>query len=149
MHEAEIMKLLGGSKRVHELVAPWDKRFRGHTDHELEDGTLLEIKSVTWKLFARMQTNQKPRWKDRSQVQAYMRYGGFPHGILLYVPRDIPPWVWDGKDSTVKPFWCVGVKRNEKWMDELDERARRVLECMDRGEPPACECGHCKLKGET
>lgn len=143
MHEAAILKFLGGGKfHEMELVAPWDERFQGHIDHQLDDGTLVEIKSVSWKRFVKMQERKKPRWKDRAQAQTYMRYGGFPHAILVYVPRDIPPWAWG--EGRQLPFWCVGVKKSERWADELDAKARRVLACMDRGEPPVCECGRCK-----
>jgi hypothetical protein len=164
MHEVAVLKLMGDTVnqetrtredgtflkiqsieyRPRELIAPWDDRYKGHIDHELGDGTLIEIKSVSFDTFSKMQEARKPRWKDRAQVQVYMRYGEFPHGILVYVPRDIPLWAWEKKANIALPFWCVGVKRNERWMDEVDEKARTVLAAMSRGEPPTCTCKRCE-----
>jgi len=122
-----------------ELVADFDERYRGHTDYELPDGTLVEIKSTRWDKFVEI-VHVKPRGNFRhiAQVQAYMRHGNYSHAILIYVARDMPHRDWEF------PFWCVDVPRDERLMDELDEKAKMILAAIDKGQPPDCTCRYCR-----
>ena len=142
MHEFRLLELLGVKQVRRSLVADFDNRYRGHTDHELPDGTLLEFKSVSWERYLKLFADGKGDWKNRSQCQAYMRHGIFPHAVLIYVARDIPWYAFDF--SSPKPFFTIDVWRHEGWMDELDEKAKMVLACIDKGEPPECTCRYCK-----
>ena len=75
------------------LQAEWSLQngvylFRGHTDGEWCDGSLLEIKSTTEeKLRVIEQTGQLPP-SHFQQVQCYMHYGGYSHCNFFYQARD-------------------------------------------------------------
>ena len=114
-----------------ELVAPFDERFRGHIDGEI-DGDLLEIKSL--EKFPDLVQIQKqgPRDRERFQVQAYMRYGDYDRALIVYKVRA------DGA------LWVVYMTRKDGIGDRIESKARTVLEAVDRGYPPACTCGHCR-----
>jgi len=141
MHEARILELFEAGPMRREVVAEFDKRYRGHTDHEISDGTLIEIKSVSWAKYLRLFQARGDK-RNRAQCQAYMRHGKFPHAILIYVARDIP---WEAFSGDVPlPFFTVDVWRDEAWMDELDNKARRLLACIDSQTPPPCTCGRCR-----
>lgn len=150
-HEAAVKRLLGQDAEAvttflgypnpeHELVADFDARYRGHYDAVMPDGTLIEAKSVNWKKFAQVKRYGAFE-PHEAQCQAYMRHGGFDHAILVYICRDMPH-----KElfSPACPLWTVDVERNEAWMDNLDDRAQRVLAALDGDyDPPSCTCGYC------
>lgn len=134
VHEADVIARLAAagievSGQGHEVVAGFDPRFRGHVDG-LIDGEVLEIKSVSQALFdAEVRRRALPPhvW----QVQAYLRYGGWDWGQLVYKARD------SGR------VWVHAVRVDMLIGAQIEEKARRVLAAVDRGEPPACECGRC------
>jgi hypothetical protein len=140
-HREAMLTFLGGSVPVgRELVAAFDERYRGHTDHELEDGTLIEIKSVNWRRF--QQVRERGAFERHvAQVQAYMRHGKYEHAIIVYVARDADHREW------VFPFWCVDVASDMLAMDRLDGRAMTVLAAIDAEMPPECTCGYCRRFG--
>jgi hypothetical protein len=138
-HEEAVATLLGGSSPVgRELIADFDERYRGHTDYELSDGTLVEIKSTRWDKWIEIKAIKGANPRHIAQVQAYMRHGDYPHAILIYVARDMPHRDWEF------PFWCVDVPRDEWLMNELDEKAKMILAAIDSGRPPDCTCKYCR-----
>jgi len=140
-HRAAILTFLGGAVPVgRELIADFDSRYRGHTDHELPDGTLIEIKSTNWRRYQQVQA-RGPDPRHVAQVQAYMRHGGYPHAIIIYVARDIFHQEWDGL-----PFWCCDVPPDAAIMDILDDRAKAILASIDANTTPACSCGYCRIE---
>src|SRR5260221_3488069 len=64
-----------GSAR--ELVAEFDSRYQGHTEGELRDRSLLEIKSVSLEKYLRLIRGDRPLHSHYEQVQAYMRHGRY------------------------------------------------------------------------
>lgn len=130
--EVEGVKVIN---RDRELVGPWNGRFSrqllGHIDGEI-DGDLLEIKTLeTWENLERIRS-EGPRERDRAQCQAYMRYGGYYRALIVYKVRA------DG--ST----WVCWLNRSEGTGERLERKAEMVLQAIDDGEPPACECGRCR-----
>jgi hypothetical protein len=114
-----------------ELVAPFDERHRGHIDGEV-DGDLLEIKSLeTLGDLADIKKNG-PREHDQAQVQAYLRYGDYQRGLIVYKVR------------ANGALWVAYVLRDDAAGERLERKARDVLAALDRGLPPACTCGHCR-----
>lgn len=115
-----------------ELIAPFDNRFRGHTDGELDGETLLEIKSVSLRRFEEVDYNGVCINEHYAQVQCYMRYGHYAHTVLIYVCRDsfqhmlfdIPYRFADG--------------------EVYEGKAKRILAALDRREAPRCTCQRCK-----
>ena len=136
LHEHDvIMRLLKKGVAVtnlgRELIAPFDGRFRGHIDGEL-DGDLLEIKSVNDERFA-MVMDDGPFDEHCDQVQLYMRYGGYARAMIVYKCRN------DGD------IWTEEVARDDQRGAILEEKAKGILAMLDRSEPPRCTCGHCPL----
>jgi len=74
-----------------EVVADFDDRFKGHVDYVLKDGTLVEIKTVTWAAFCRLGEHvpHVPRWRDVGQVGLYAHHGRFTDAVIIYIPRDV------------------------------------------------------------
>jgi len=143
MHEAKLLEFLGTKKGSREIVAVFDNRYRGHIDYEIPDGTLVEIKSVSWERYLKLLAGGEGDRKHQDQCQTYMRHGPFPHAILVYIARDIPWRAFD--DSSLKlPFFMIDVWRHESRADELDDKAKMVLACIDMGSPPNCICGRCR-----
>jgi hypothetical protein len=135
LHEHDIVERLARvgvpvMNRNRELVAPFDDRFRGHIDGEVE-GDLLEVKSVNDEKFCRvMDAGALPEHMD--QVQTYLRYGGYERALLVYKCRNT------GEVAVVE------VARDEKRGAELEAKARAILAAVDgKGELPACTCGFC------
>lgn len=118
-----------------ELRAPFDGRFErqflGHVDGEI-DGDLLEIKSVEGEDQMAKIRRFGPRKRDRPQCQAYMRYGGYARTLIVYKSRA------DGAT------WVCWLSRDDEAGEALEEKAKRVLQAVDDGVPPACECGYCR-----
>ncbi len=137
LHEDDIVRRLDRAgwkvlNRGRELVAPFDKRFAGHIDGDFDGALMLEIKSVKLERFDEIaRTNRAPD-AHYEQVQVYLRYGGYSSCMLIYKCRE------DGQ------VWALEVERNDKVGARLEEKARKVLEAIDRVEPPACRCGHCR-----
>lgn len=127
-----------------ELVADFDDRYRGHTDHELPDGTLIEIKTINWKGYLRVFYAGMGKRDHVAQCQAYMRHGGFPHCVLVYTPRDIPHREWDTSPALSLPFLTLDVRSDRTAQDKLDAKAQRILKAIDNSSPPPCLCGYCK-----
>jgi hypothetical protein len=114
-----------------ELMAPFDERFRGHIDGEIE-GDLLEIKSVDDLRFGHVMNLGRPFEEHVDQVQMYMRYGGYERALLVYKCRNTG-------DVLVKEL-----ARDERLGLALEEKAHLILAAVDAGEPPACTCGYCR-----
>lgn len=117
--------------RGREVVAPWDERFRGHTDGETVDGELIEIKSVNATGFEKMRQLQRARFAHLAQVQAYMRYGPWAHAFIVYVCRDSFEHL------------VLHVARSERHGGQLEDKARGILAAIDARTPPRCECDRC------
>lgn len=129
----------------HDLVANFDPRYRGHIDHLLADKTLIEIKSVYWDKYLRLREQGRPEALHYDQCQAYMRHGKFPRAIIIYTPRDIPHREWDDSHrGNFLSFWTYDIFRNERRMDELDQKAKAILAAIDCREPPECTCRYCR-----
>lgn len=119
-----------GSER--EVVAQFDSRFRGHTDGTLTDGRLLEIKSTVQTNLADIMSTQRIPRRNFEQVQVYLRHGGFSSAVVVYVARDT------GNLHVAEIHSVPSVQAN------LDAKAKRILDALDKGFPPACECRRCK-----
>lgn len=115
-----------------ELVAPFDARFRGHTDGQTFDGELLEIKSVNAKIFERLRVDQRAKMDHFLQVQTYMRYGPWRKALVVYVSRET-------FEHLILP-----VAKNERYGQQMEGKAKRILGLIDAHTPPECECGFCK-----
>lgn len=137
LFESDIKARLGamglyvaGSER--ELVAPWDKRYRGHTDGEL-DGRLLEIKSVTSYKLGQIQTAGRLPGSHYEQVQTYMRHGAYTAAFVVYVARD-------SNEIHVADIW-----HKPDISARLDKKAKEILAAVDGlGNVPRCTCGRCE-----
>src|SRR5262245_2638291 len=77
LFERAILDLLGAKRQEVEVIASWDSRFQGHIDYVLSEqaGVLLEIKSITFEKFLRLQESGRPDEANVAQVQMYMRHG--------------------------------------------------------------------------
>lgn len=141
MHEAAVIGLIAGEQTVQrqvEVVAEFDPRFRGHVDYVL-GSQVVEIKSVGWEKFIKIRDEGRAQYEHRAQVQMYLRHGGWPKGLIIYIARDVPHREFDGP-----PFWVFEADPDRKLADTLDAKAREVLAAIDRRETPACECGWCR-----
>jgi hypothetical protein len=116
-----------------EVVARFDSRFRGHLDAVIKDGTLLEIKSTVQEDLERIVTQRSPKSHHLKQVSMYLEHGNFARGIILYVARD------------TGHLFALNVPRIENLIQQLNDKARRVLAAVDACVPPACECGQCDV----
>lgn len=137
LHEADVVRRLQRAGiAVHEaqpeVVAEFDARLRGHVDGRLCDGSLLEVKSVYGEKFYRIVREGAPGF-HRAQVQAYMRWGGYPRAWIVYKNRE------NGD------LWMVLEMRDGMFGDALERKARAILAAVDgrKGLPP-CECGRCQ-----
>ncbi len=136
LHERDVIERLEAAgvpvlNQQRELVAGFDERFRGHIDGEV-DGDLLEIKSVEDYDALDNIRDKGPRSRDRAQVQMYMRYGGYDRALIVYKVRA------NGE------LWVAWLRRNDLAGEELERKAHEVLEAVDAGEVPECECGRCR-----
>lgn len=135
VHQADVVERLDVigidlRRREAELVAPFDSRFRGHVDGEV-DGALLEIKSLSVNGMENVRFHG-PRRRDRLQVQAYMRYGGWERTLIVYKSRDT------GR------LWVEEILYNESEAQRLEEKAKSVLAAVDGGPVPECTCNKCR-----
>lgn len=115
-----------------EVVASFDDRFCGHTDGELIDGSLLEIKSVTQARLDTIRALGRIPTRHFEQVQAYLRHGHYERGIVVYVARD------------TDEIYVAHIKPNPEIADRIDRKARDILAAIDAGQEPLCTCGRCK-----
>lgn len=115
-----------------ELVAPFDARFRGHTDGATGDGELLELKSINDKGFERVAVSQRPKTEHALQVQTYLRYGPWTHALVVYVNR-----------ATFEHL-VLRVAENTRVGLDMEQKAKRVLAAIDARQAPRCECGYCE-----
>lgn len=122
-----------GSER--EIVAPFDSRFRGHTDGETADGDLLEIKSMTQERYELAVKLNRIEVAHYYQVQAYLRYGNYSHALVEYV------------SSGTFDHCAFRIALNSRVGDEIEAKAKRVLAAIDSRTPPRCECGKCGRNG--
>ncbi len=124
------LSALGLYRPGRELRA-FDGRFIGHTDGEM-DGDLLEIKTTTQeKLNEIRRTGRIPR-RHFLQVQTYMNHGGYRRANVVYLARD------------TGDIWVDNIAFSKETAIRCDKKAMRILDAIDRREPPACECGRCR-----
>lgn len=104
-------------------------RFKGHSDGSW-DGDLLEIKStIAEKLPLNGMLPDQYYW----QVQAYLHYGNYREAKVIYVARD------------TGEFRVIYVGRNDRIGEMVRQKAAMILEAVDLGQPPICECGRCRV----
>ena len=115
------------------LVAPWDDRFRGHTDGATKDGMLLELKSIKEDAFQVVVNKDQPKPEHMAQVQTYMLYGQWEACLVVYI------------ETNTLNHWPLLVKRNTNIGVRMEQRARTVLEMIDSNTPPLCECNFCRI----
>jgi hypothetical protein len=115
-----------------EVVAEFDERFRGHTDGDLRDGSLLEIKSTTQERIERIRETQRIPTRHFEQVQMYLRHGGYGRAMVVYIARD------------TDELYVAQVRPVPEVADKLDRKARDVLAAVEAGVAPLCTCGRCK-----
>jgi hypothetical protein len=127
MTRLEGMGMLGKGER--ELAAEWDERFRGHTGGELEDGTLLAIKSCSTERFRVVKERKRAAQPDYEQVQMYMLYGGYETAVVVYKCRE------------TGEVWPIKVWGHGPTQERLVAKAKAVLAAVDVGERPVCGCG--------
>jgi hypothetical protein len=137
MWEDEAKDILEGAKiykpdSERELVAPFDPRFVGHTDGETTSGDLLEIKSVTARAMDRVKSEGRIKPDHFSQVQTYMRFGGYESALVALVCRD--PF----------EFHFVTVPLNQTVGERMEYKAKAILRAIDTKQRPACECRYCR-----
>ena len=140
MHEHSLIRLLGFEPPAQqiEVAAKSESRFRGHVDFVLDDGTLIECKSVDWGNFVRVYGGPKPEHVD--QVQMYLRHGGWQRALIIYTARDIVYREWAGV-----PIRVFEILPDPARQDELDAKAALLLKLLDDGGPaPDCTCGWCR-----
>lgn len=131
LHKRDLVKRLEGLGSYEpgcEVVADFDERFQGHTDGEVA-GLLLDVESVTRRDFKEVRARNRALQGHYEQVQCYLRYGGWERAVVLYKCRET---------GEVRP---IMVWPHFETQERLERKAREVLEAVDRGERPACECG--------
>jgi hypothetical protein len=114
-----------------EITAPWDARFRGHTDGETPDGDLLEIKSVNNDDYEMIMHNHRVLSDHYDQVQMYLLYGGYKHAVIAYIDTE-----------TFKEFF-QDVYPDPERQNALEAKARSIIDALDGGPEPACTCRRC------
>jgi hypothetical protein len=115
-----------------ELVAPFDKRFIGHTDGETTDGQLLEIKSVTARAMEKLKAENRLKSGHFAQVQTHMRYGNYRQALVAVVCRG------------PLEFYFIHAPLIPTVGERIERKAKAILAAIDARERPACECGYCK-----
>lgn len=136
LFEREVKKILVGigfmkphSER--ELIAPFDARYKGHTDGESVEGNLSEIKSVSKEKFEIIKDSKKLFTKHYFQTQIYMKHGNYEASdVTIVVPETFE-------------FMMLRVRPNYKVQNDLEEKAKSVLMHIDANRLPLCACGRC------
>jgi hypothetical protein len=113
-------------------IVGFSERFVGHTDGEDIYHDLIEIKSVSRNKFERVLADGRAFREHYDQVQMYMRYGVYHHAHIIYVCRE---------DLRVK---AIGISCNNSRADELVLKAKIVLDAIETGNAPKCQCGKCE-----
>jgi len=131
LHERDMvarLQAVGLYEACGELVAPWDERVRGHPDGII-GGDLLEIKSVWTAQFEEVRRSNRALQSHYEQIQLYLLYGDWERAIVIYKNRET---------GELRP---IVVWPHVATQERLEEKARQVLEAVDCGERPECECG--------
>lgn len=115
-----------------EIVAPFDQRLRGHIDGVTHDGDLLEIKSLANGPFYGVKNRGEVLWRHNDQVQLYMRYGGWRAAWVVYVCRE------------TLEHKVLRVPCDQEHGNRMELKAIKILQAIDAGVEPACECGKCR-----
>lgn len=142
LHEGAVIGLLadlGVEQRQIEVVAGFDSRFRGHIDYLFNPQEIIEIKSVTWDKFCKVQTENRAEYGHEAQVQMYLRHGGWQRAKIIYIARDVPHREFQGV-----PLWVVETEPRAGMADKLDAKAKGILAAIDSKTPPPCECRWCQ-----
>lgn len=112
----------------------FDGQFQGHTDGEIDETLLLEIKSTTSARIKKVAATKTPYHPHRWQVQAYMHYGPWERCHIVYVARD------DGSIFVVEEF------RSSSYGEKIRAKADGILEAVHLKVPPHCTCGFCRSR---
>lgn len=142
LHEGAVVALLadlGAERKQTEVIAAFDSRFRGHIDYLFSAQEIIEIKSVTWDKFCKVQAEDRAEYGHEAQVQMYLRHGGWQRAKIIYIARDVPHREFRGM-----PLWVIDTEPKPGLADKLDAKAKAVLAAIDSKTAPACECGWCK-----
>lgn len=136
VHQSDIIYRLGKAgieikNTDRELVAPFDDRFRGHIEGEVNGGDLLEVKSIHDDAMSDLLRDGMPFSRHYEQVQCYMHYGEYTVAYVVYKTR--------GSGD----LWVFQVRRDISVGLRLETKAKRVLAAIDSRTPPQCECGRC------
>ena len=115
-----------------EVIAPFDNRLRGHVDGISKDGDLIEIKSLSVKKWEKLLLANKAFYEHYCQCQLYMLYGKFNQTFIVYRNRET-------YEHKVISFDFSPAKAHE-----LELKSRIILDAINTGNLPKCECGHCK-----
>ena len=110
--------LIGQSGRS--IVSKFDGRFRGHTDGELIDGCLCEIKSTIEEKLQRIEAEKRVPNAHYVQAQMYMCHGGYDRDMIVYVSRDTGRIV------------VRSLRYDLKTANTYNEKAKRILEKYDK-----------------
>src|SRR5579871_1639310 len=113
------------------VYAVFDRRFRGHTDGELADGRLLEIKSTICRKLEEIKESRRLPMPHYMQVQCYLRHGIYESAVMVYAARD------------TGAIWTMEIEQDFRTGERCDRKARAVLACVDQRLPPSCECRRC------
>lgn len=137
LFEADLRNRLGDmgfkiTKVGHEVIAPFDDRLRGHIDGEIFNTDLLEVKSLKRHKFEKVKQTHQALFEHFAQVQLYMKYGSWSRCWIVYMDRE------SLEHHVVKVGYLhtQGIK--------FEQKAQRILEHIDAGTLPACECRYCK-----
>lgn len=102
-----------------ELVAGFDNRFRGHTDGDLVDGSVVDVKSTVEEKLKRIEADRRLPNAHYVQAQMYMYHGGYDRAMIVYVARDT------GR------ILVRSVKYDGKTAGFYNEKAKRILSALD------------------
>ncbi|MBN2392077.1 MAG: hypothetical protein JXR84_15225 [Anaerolineae bacterium] len=137
LHERDVISRLeaGGVEvtgRGREVVYDLEPRLRGHIDGIIGEA-VLEIKSVTTQKFDLLTwSGGNPFAEHVIQTQLYMRFLDYERGVIIY------------KDRQFGALWVCEVLPDRAAEDAMIVKAMEVLQAVDTGILPACECGRCK-----
>lgn len=114
-----------------ELIAGFDKRFKGHIDGHTANRELIEIKSMASDRWDKVEATGKIPYRNFLQVQAYMKYGSFDSAYVVCI------------NTGTFEVASINIVRNTRLQSELEEKAKMILKCIDDSTEPVCECGRC------
>lgn len=105
---------------------------QGHTDGETVDGQLIEIKSKRKDKFDEILYTGKLPIRDYHQVQCYMQYGGYTQAkVFVLCPETF--------DSHI-----LTIHRNDTVIKRIVKKLELLVNAVNTGTIPDCECGKCK-----